>query len=197
MCSMIVLVLGSIQSDSGSFLAEWTYTNPGISYTSYSPPSTHTTHVSTHHTSKPTSTTSSSQSSVATSNTATTKSTTGAANVETSNTAGLAPTFPPWGTIAWLVLFFAILALGAGTAVQFGQAQEPGFVNLRGIVREMEDTSAASEAQEGDAAVTAIGGALLGVQTADCVPILIAHQNARCVAAIHAGWRGTAARRGS
>src|SRR5207253_1237403 len=63
-----------------------------------------------------------------------------------------------------------------------------------GIVRDMDDTMAAGDALEGDASVTSIHGALLGVQTADCVPILIADSQARCVAAIHAGWRGTAAR---
>jgi YfiH family protein len=47
---------------------------------------------------------------------------------------------------------------------------------------------------EGDAAITALTGKLLGVQTADCVPVLIAESQARAVAAIHAGWRGTAAR---
>jgi len=63
-----------------------------------------------------------------------------------------------------------------------------------GIVRDMDNTMAAGDPVEGDAAVTSIPGALLGVQTADCVPILIADREARCVAAIHAGWRGTAAR---
>jgi polyphenol oxidase len=60
-----------------------------------------------------------------------------------------------------------------------------------GVVRDMDDTSAAGEAVEGDAAVTSIRGALLGVQTADCVPILIVDRDATCVAAVHAGWRGT------
>ena len=62
------------------------------------------------------------------------------------------------------------------------------------IVRDMDDTWAANEPVEGDAAVTEVRGALLGVQTADCVPILIADKEGRAVAAVHAGWRGTANR---
>ena len=63
-----------------------------------------------------------------------------------------------------------------------------------GIVRMMEDRSAAGDAIEGDAAITSLPGVLLSVQTADCVPILLADVNAHTVAAVHAGWRGTAAR---
>jgi YfiH family protein len=63
-----------------------------------------------------------------------------------------------------------------------------------GIVVDVDDTSAASEAVEGDAAVTSLRGIMLGVQTADCVPILIAEMEGRAIAAVHAGWRGTAAR---
>jgi len=61
------------------------------------------------------------------------------------------------------------------------------------IVNDMIDTWSSNEPLEGDAAVTAVRGAVLSVQTADCVPILIADRKARVVAAIHAGWRGTAA----
>jgi hypothetical protein len=62
------------------------------------------------------------------------------------------------------------------------------------IVSDIDDTSAANEAVEGDAAVTGLQGAVLGIQTADCLPILVADSQARAIAAIHAGWRGTAAR---
>ena len=60
----------------------------------------------------------------------------------------------------------------------------------------MTDTSAAGDPVEGDASVTSLESAILGVQTADCVPILIGDLQARAIAAIHAGWRGTAARIG-
>ena len=50
------------------------------------------------------------------------------------------------------------------------------------------------ERLKGDALATRRRGLLVSVQTADCVPILLADTRKRVVAAIHAGWRGTAAR---
>src|SRR5215470_13325090 len=47
---------------------------------------------------------------------------------------------------------------------------------------------------KGDASATSQPGVLLGVQTADCVPVLLVDPKKRAVAAIHAGWRGTLAR---
>ena len=43
---------------------------------------------------------------------------------------------------------------------------------------------------QGDAIITEVPGLVLGVLTADCVPILIADPVSPRVAAIHAGWRG-------
>jgi len=62
-----------------------------------------------------------------------------------------------------------------------------------GIVVDMNDSSAANDAVEGDACVTNLRGIMLGVQTADCVPILIADSSGAAAAAVHAGWRGAAA----
>jgi polyphenol oxidase len=45
---------------------------------------------------------------------------------------------------------------------------------------------------EGDALISDRAGVLVGVKTADCVPILIVDPSTPAVAAIHAGWRGSA-----
>ena len=44
-----------------------------------------------------------------------------------------------------------------------------------------------------DASFTRLKNAVCAVMTADCLPILICDQDASCVAAVHAGWRGLAA----
>src|SRR3984885_5019986 len=44
---------------------------------------------------------------------------------------------------------------------------------------------------EADGMMTKERGILLGIQTADCIPVLIADRKQRAVAAFHAGWRGT------
>lgn len=49
-------------------------------------------------------------------------------------------------------------------------------------------------ALQGDGLVTNTPGLMIGVQTADCVPVLIADTRTRSVGAFHAGWRGTVAR---
>ena len=41
-----------------------------------------------------------------------------------------------------------------------------------------------------DALVTATGGLVLGIVTADCAPVLLADKDAGVVGAAHAGWRG-------
>jgi YfiH family protein len=47
---------------------------------------------------------------------------------------------------------------------------------------------------KGDGLMTAQAGVLLAIQTADCIPVLVADRRQRVVAAFHAGWRGTVSR---
>jgi len=47
---------------------------------------------------------------------------------------------------------------------------------------------------QGDALISREPGVVLAVQTADCVPILLADPRRRAIAAVHAGWRGTLSR---
>lgn len=47
---------------------------------------------------------------------------------------------------------------------------------------------------KGDGLMTDRPGRLLGIQTADCIPVLVADRERRVVAAFHAGWRGTVKR---
>lgn len=59
------------------------------------------------------------------------------------------------------------------------------------VVRETPD--ALSEKQHCDALVTNVRTILLGIKTADCVPVLMGDTRTGASAAVHAGWRGTAA----
>ncbi|QMV19261.1 peptidoglycan editing factor PgeF [Granulicella sp. 5B5] len=69
-----------------------------------------------------------------------------------------------------------------------------------GTVTRIERDGSPLATPEGKAIVEADGlatnepGLMLGVQTADCVPVLLADTRLHTVAAIHAGWRGTLAR---
>lgn len=75
-------------------------------------------------------------------------------------------------------------------------AREMPLVTLRQFHSDVVHFASApsAEAPKADALITSSPGLLLGVQTADCVPILLADTRQHVVAAIHAGWRGTLAR---
>jgi YfiH family protein len=47
---------------------------------------------------------------------------------------------------------------------------------------------------EADGMITSQAGLLIGIQTADCIPVLVADRRKRVVGAFHAGWRGTVQR---
>jgi hypothetical protein len=60
--------------------------------------------------------------------------------------------------------------------------------------KRVREINAPGEPQESDAMVTNCPNILLGVSTADCQPILLYDQRTNALAAVHAGWRGMAAR---
>jgi YfiH family protein len=72
-----------------------------------------------------------------------------------------------------------------------------GMVTLRQIHSSLIRRVSAQDipaVRKGDGLMTDQPGVLLGIQTADCIPVLVADRKNRAVAAFHAGWRGTLAR---
>lgn len=80
--------------------------------------------------------------------------------------------------------FFRAIGAGAMHPVTLRQIHSD-------VVHRVDARTASAEAPQGDALITRDFGLLLVVQTADCVPILLADTRKRAVAAIHSGWRGT------
>ena len=61
------------------------------------------------------------------------------------------------------------------------------------VVAGAED-AARERPRKADGLMTDESGLLLGIQTADCIPVLVADRKRQAVAAFHAGWRGTVKR---
>lgn len=60
-------------------------------------------------------------------------------------------------------------------------------------VRIIENLAEAKDAnQKSDALISNLENILVGVKTADCVPVLLGDTKTKAFAAVHAGWRGTA-----
>ena len=78
-------------------------------------------------------------------------------------------------------------ALGARSVQTLTQVHGCAVVTLRKGVRLRDDKP------EADVLVSDDPDVAIAVRAADCVPILIADQRTGAVAAVHAGWRGTAA----
>jgi YfiH family protein len=76
--------------------------------------------------------------------------------------------------------------------------EEASLVTLRQVhsnrVQIIEEISSPWSPSEGDALATRMDETALGIQIADCLPILIADPEKHAVAAVHSGWRGTLSR---
>lgn len=82
----------------------------------------------------------------------------------------------------------------AGTALgQVARVRQVHGRSVRVLARGGVADADLDETPEGDAVVSSEPGLALAVLVADCVPILIADARAGVAAAVHAGWRGTAA----
>jgi polyphenol oxidase len=55
------------------------------------------------------------------------------------------------------------------------------------------DTLEQPSIEVGDGMAETRPGRALAIKTADCQPVLLAHESGRCVAALHVGWRGNVA----
>ena len=84
-----------------------------------------------------------------------------------------------------------------------GREQVPALVTIRQFHSSLihavspQDKTASQTGDpllHGDALMTDVPGLILGIQTADCVPVLVADIRNKAVAAFHAGWKGTLAR---
>jgi YfiH family protein len=79
-------------------------------------------------------------------------------------------------------------ALGAPASMKLVTLKQIHSSSVRRVGRR---DVAASEPCRGDGLMTSEPGILLAIQTADCIPVLIADVKKKVVAAFHAGWRGT------
>ena len=85
---------------------------------------------------------------------------------------------------------------GFGTRLADIPAQ---FAQLATVKQVHSSTCLAAEGRsgvvgEGDALLENQPGGVVAVKTADCIPVLLIDERRRAVAAVHAGWRGTAGR---
>ena len=70
------------------------------------------------------------------------------------------------------------------------------FVNLRQIHSDLTHcvTKLPGQPLVGDGLITGMPGVLVAIQTADCLPIILADTKQKAVGVFHAGWRGTVKR---
>lgn len=97
----------------------------------------------------------------------------------------------PKNTVENRLRFVNAVAAGHGGRLVALRQTHSGVVRVVEASNNCLETAEGKAVIRGDAAMTDVPGLLLAVQTADCVPVLIADPRNRAVAAFHAGWRGT------
>jgi hypothetical protein len=94
--------------------------------------------------------------------------------------------------------FISALTTPAGRKSRIPPGQQQSLVTLRQIhsdlIHRITETPKNNIPLAGDGMVTNFPGILLGVLTADCLPVILIDRKRRAVGAFHAGWRGTAKR---
>ena len=104
-------------------------------------------------------------------------------------------TYDPWHAVPGLRHGF--LGRSNGDGWDAAVAREGVHLPVR-TARQVHGTrveiAAAGPPRAADGLVTATPGQLVGVVTADCMPVLLVDRGRRVAAAVHAGWRGAAAR---
>jgi YfiH family protein len=79
-------------------------------------------------------------------------------------------------------------ALGAPASMKLVTLKQ---IHSSSVLRVGRRDLSAAEPCKGDGLMSREPGVLLAIQTADCIPVLIADVKKKAVAAFHAGWRGT------
>jgi YfiH family protein len=98
-------------------------------------------------------------------------------------------TFPSLSSLDFIEFGFGTRESSAPAGVvTVHQVHSARVVSNRGLPPRADDAR-----PDADALIENTPGVTIGVRTADCVPVLLADPVTRSVAAIHAGWKGTAA----
>ncbi|TMA68637.1 MAG: peptidoglycan editing factor PgeF [Deltaproteobacteria bacterium] len=105
-------------------------------------------------------------------------------------------TYAPWRAVPGLAHGFLGQSECAGAAGWDAVVARAGVplpvVTARQVHGTRVETAAAGPPRQADGLVSATDGQLLGVVTADCMPVLLIDRQRRAAAAVHAGWRGAA-----
>jgi YfiH family protein len=86
------------------------------------------------------------------------------------------------------------LSRRAGQTPQYSLLQQIHSGIIHPVGGAAQNAAEIDPAPRGDGLLTRQPGHLLTIQTADCIPVLVADTRKRIVGAFHAGWRGTLAR---